>query len=300
MVIGDEYALTRRRDYLRATVLETDPEVCGRGWVRVRLEGGISAGEETRVSSRRIFARWEEREDPPPRRVPNPRPVVVRGPWPPEPGKPIFWHKTGEIRWMVEKVDRRNRMATITGELVGQRQRHTLSWVELRQFEARIASDSGAESDHKRVGPELARLEAVDREPEPPVRKRERLAEVEAAIEVAGPLECFVARLVFSPEALERYRRRFVKSASLAEAHRRLYEELYRRGKLFRRSFRAPGASKEYLRIRVKGRFDVVLRERPDEDAAIYISEQDVRIVSTRRKQRRTTEPAESSGKRAA
>jgi hypothetical protein len=54
------------------------------------------------------------------------------------------------------------------------------------------------------------------------------------------------------------------------------------------------------VRIRVKGRFDVVLRKRPEEDAAIYINERDVRIISTRRKQRRTPESAESSGKRAA
>lgn len=188
---------------------------------------------------------------------------------------------------MVEDVDRRNRVATITGELVGQRQRHTLSWVELQPFEARIASDSAADPDHERVGPEPPHLQPVDRKPAPPVRERERLADVEAAAEVAGPLEGFIARLVFSPEALERYRRRFVKSASPAEAHRRLYQELNRRGKLFRRPSRAPGASKEYLRIRVKGRFDVVLRKRPEEDAAIYINEQDVRIISTRRKQRR-------------
>jgi len=42
------------------------------------------------------------------------------------------------------------------------------------------------------------------------------------------------------------------------------------------------------LRIRVNGRFDVVLRQPPEEDAAIYINEQDVRIISTRRKHRRT------------
>jgi hypothetical protein len=299
MVLGDEYALSGRRDYLRVTVLETDPKVCGRGWVRVRFEEGILAGQEKRVSSRRVSAPWEQREDPQPRRVPKPRPVVVRGPWPPEPGKPIFWFKTGEIRWMVEEVDRCNRMATITGELVGQRQRHTLPWVELQPVEARIASDSAPETDHERVGPELPHFKPVEGEPEPRVRERERRADVEAAIEVAGPLERFVARLVFSPDALERYRRRFVKSASPAEAHRRLYQELYRRGKLFRRPFRAPAASKEYLRIRVKGRFDVVLRKRPEEDAAIYINEHDVRI-STRRKQRRTPESADSSGTRAA
>ena len=167
----------------------------------------------------------------------------------------------------------------------------------------RIDSDSAAEPDHERVGSELPRLQPVDPEPEPPeppVCERERLAEVESEIEFAGPLEAFVARLVFSPEALERYRRRFVKSASLAEAHRRLYQELYRRGKLFRRPSRAPGATQEYLRIRVEGRFDVVLRKSPEEGAMIYINEQDVRIISTWRKQRRTPESAESSGKRAA
>jgi hypothetical protein len=128
----------------------------------------------------------------------------------------------------------------------------------------------------------------------------ERLAKAKGAIEVAGPLEGFVARLIFSPEALERYRRRFVKSASPAEAHRRLYQELYRRGKLFRRPFRAPGSTKEYLRIRVKGRFDVVLRQRPEEDPAIYINEQDVRIISTRRNTAGPPKSAERSGNRAA
>lgn len=300
MVIGDAYALSGRRDFLRVTVLETDPEVCGRGWVRVRFEEGILAGQENRVSSRRIFAPWKEREDPKPRRVPKPRPIVVRGPWPPEAGKPIFWHRTGEIRWMVEEVDRRNRMATITGELVGQRQRHTLSWVELQPFEARIASDSAADPDHEPVGPQPPHFQSVDREPAPPVRERERLADVEVAGEVTGPLEGFIARLVFSPEALERYRRRFVKGASPAEAHRRLYHELNRRGELLRRPSRASGASKEYLRIRVKGRFDIALRHRPEEGAAIYIDEQDVRIISTRRKQRRSPESDGTSGKRAA
>jgi hypothetical protein len=52
MVIGDEHALSGRRAYLRLTVLETDPEVCGRGWARVRFEEGILAGQEKRVPSR--------------------------------------------------------------------------------------------------------------------------------------------------------------------------------------------------------------------------------------------------------
>jgi hypothetical protein len=203
MVIGDEYALSRRRDLLRVAVLETDPDVCGRGWVRVRFEEGILAGQEKRVSSRRIFARWEERDDPQPRRTRRPRPIVVRGAWPPEPGEPIFWHKTGEIRWMVKEVDRRNCMATITGELVGQTQRHTLSWAELRPWEARIALDS-ARADDERLKQERPDLQSVACEPEPPVQESDSLAEVTGAIEIAGPLEAFVARLIFSPGALER------------------------------------------------------------------------------------------------
>jgi hypothetical protein len=60
MVIGDEYALSGRRGYLRVTVLDTDPEVCGCGWVRVRFEEGMLAGQERPVSSRRVLAPWKK------------------------------------------------------------------------------------------------------------------------------------------------------------------------------------------------------------------------------------------------
>jgi hypothetical protein len=103
MVIGDEYALSGRRAYLRVTVLETDPEVCGRGWVRVRFEEGILAGQEKRVPSeslplaRSVTVRRRTVCQAAPDRGPG---AVAAGAW-----EADLLHKTGEIRWMVEEVE---------------------------------------------------------------------------------------------------------------------------------------------------------------------------------------------------
>lgn len=289
MVIGEEYALSGRRNLVRVIMVETESEICGRGWVRVRFEEGISAGEEKRVSSKRIVAPWEEREAPRKRRTPKPRREMIRGPWPPEPGKPIFWHKTGEIRWMVEEVDQRNRRATITSSLVGRTQTHTVSWVELQPFAAESEAAAASELDTGGVLPhlELVALESEPGDP-PPARERQRLIDVE----IGEGFEGIVRRLVFSPEALERYRRRFHKSASARVASRHLERELRQRARPFRLH---PG---EYLRARVENRFEVILRERPPKEEAIYVSERDLRIPPARR--RRPAQATEKRGKRAA
>jgi hypothetical protein len=69
--------------------------------------------------------------------------------------------------------------------------------------------------------------------------------------------EDLVERLTFAPNLLNFYRRRFASDVSLEEAERRLRAEL-KGAKLVRK--RHTG---EYLRFRVKRRFDVVLDRRP-------------------------------------
>jgi hypothetical protein len=296
MIMSEEYALSSRRRArpLRVTALETDPEVCGRGWVEIRFEDGMPKGRIEKVSSQRVLAPWDERDEPRPKKQSKPRPMVVRGPWPPEAGEPIHWYRTPGIRWTVESVDRGARTATISGELFGQRKQHTIAWVHLQPYEEQLEVDEIEDVTPPPVPEPQPAPASAESSPTPPVRERERLADTQD--EPRSPVDSFVDRLIFSPEALERYRRRFAKSLSSQRASQKLERELRRRGEIRQRNWRAPGAADEYLRIRVEGRFEVVLREPTERNEAIVISETDLRIFNSKR--RRGQQPG--SSKRAA
>jgi hypothetical protein len=81
-------------------------------------------------------------------------------------------------------------------------------------------------------------------------RRRPRVESIEDDEDIVG-------RLIFSPKLLEFYGRRFARGASAPEAVRRLRAELCSARQIRK------GHTGEYLRLRVQGRFDVVLEQRP-------------------------------------
>jgi hypothetical protein len=67
------------------------------------------------------------------------------------------WEKTGDIRWVVESLNRNHKLVTIYGELLGRPQRHMVPLRELTSFRESIEVNAApAPAENVEAGKELA------------------------------------------------------------------------------------------------------------------------------------------------
>lgn len=271
LIPGNSYARRTRRGLIKVTVVETSPEICGRGKVRVRVEEGVSKGKEIPVLCRDIVAPWGK--DPAPRKTPPGRKTVWLG-WPPSAGDSVRIRGQGRLEWVVTCVD--DGSYELETDVFTRLQRRVEPLENLepavteREQEAQVA-DTVIDG----LLPPVPAAEGANADDEPAFTLVESSGD--------GALASVVDSLLFSPSCLEQYGRLFarkVKSEDLSESLRRT---LISQGHLFRRRPGAPGARDEYVRIRVPQRFDVILRRSPSAGEGITVD----RLIDKRRRRRR-------------
>lgn len=175
----------------------------------------------------------------------------VDGPWPPEPGHRLTWpSRSGELGWVVERVDLRSGEVELVGELFGTTQHCKANLREVEPLpitithEYRVEDDADDDQDAEEVTPSAR---------EEPLEKDERAA-----------LERTVDRLIFSEEALRQYHRDYAVGVAWERAAGSLDRLLRKNGRLIRK-YRG-----EYLRIRTR-HFDVRVIKRPIDEQPFLV-----------------------------
>lgn len=250
MQVGRQYELQRSptRRARRVTLLDKNAPSGRSHWVLVRIEDGLSAGKEKEVASRSLYhlpgTRLPGRRK---TRTPvRPERRVPPG-WMPKKGDAVAWTQTLGSRCTVLSVDSGRGIAQIETIVMGMTERFDAPFSQLSSFESPdlVVHDGEVE---ERLGDRL------------PTARPHRLPQKAAPVgdELADPDdEDVVDRLVFSPSCVEFYRRRFARRCDAERAAQRLRAELQRAKRLRKHPTR------EYLRLRVPRRFDVVLKKRP-------------------------------------
>ena len=250
MQVGQQYELQRgpTRKTRCVTLLDKDAPSGRSHWVLVRIEDGISAGREKEVSTRSLH-HLPGAHPPRPlkaRRAVQPERRVPSG-WIPKQGDAVAWTQTLGSRCTVLSVDSGQGIAKIEAVVMGMTQRFDAPFSQLSPYESPdlVVHDGEVE---ERLGNRLPTAR--------PCRLPLKAAPVGG--EVADPDdEDVVDRLVFSPSCVEFYRRRFARRCDAERAEQRLRTELQQAKRLRKHPTR------EYLRLRVPRRFDVVLKKRP-------------------------------------
>ena len=228
------------------TILDTPSDVADRGLIRVRHEEGVSRGKVTDQQLRFI----QPLTPPNPTTTATPTSLVltreVDGPWPPEVGHRLLWPSvSGELEWVVEKVDLRSGEVELIGEVFGTEQRRTAHLRDVEPPPITITRELSFTDDED--GPDEdqpAALPAREQRPE----KDEREA-----------LERTIDRLIFSEACLRQYHRDYAIGVEWERASGSLERLLRNKGRLIRK-YRG-----EYLRIRTR-HFDLRVVERPTDE----------------------------------
>lgn len=274
MRIGQQYEMQRGPTYRtrRVTLLDKNAPSGRSHWVLVRIEDGISAEKIKEVPSQSL--RHLSGTKPPQRRkARKPKQPERQAPpgWMPERGEAVAWTQTLGSRCTVLSVDPQRGVAQIEGVVMGTTQEFDAPVSELSPYEEPelVVHDGDIED---RLGNRLPKIRA----PESACRSNPAPAPVEE-----NEQEGWIERLIFSPGCISFYRGCFAKGASLQEAERRLRDELRGAEKLRKRH------TGEYLRLRVLGRFDAVLKQSPSsgEFQALYV---DGLQLPARRKRKKT------------
>lgn len=256
MKIGHAYQLVGR-GYRKVTVLETPPEVRSKARVRIRFENGVKAGNVTDLPSRRIARPW--RDEPAQERDEQPGigseapPLSIERPARSGDTVKLLDDDSG-LLWTVEAI--RGQMASLRTEIFGRPSARQVAVASLQVHHepARPQVIRLLDNDDSDTGDRLdeERWAALNLRPERPQRDLDRI----------------LNQLVFSQACLGIYRRRLaphLKGSAVAEG---LREEIRRKGFLMQGE-EVPGP--EYARLRVWGRFDIVLKALPIKDEAIMI-----------------------------
>jgi hypothetical protein len=261
MKIGRKYEMQRgptKRPRL-VTLLGLEAPSGATHRVLVRIEEGIGKGREIEAPCQSIFALPDQERHLEPVLSHDAEERLVTAPlgWRPVKGKSVGWSRIGGGCFRVLSVDPSRKTAQIKGEVLG----------VIEEYEAPIAELAPHRQPRLSLVEEDLNRRLRQRLPEiPPPVKQEELPSPKLTAVPAG--DDWIDDLVFSPKCLRFYRQRFAKDASLEEAERRLRDELRsaRKVRLRRRT-------DEYLRLRVKGRFDAILKESPTSgsDDAVYI-----------------------------
>jgi hypothetical protein len=190
----------------------------------------------------------------------------------------VAWSRTLGTQFTVQATDNERGVATINGVLLGVQE----------QFDALVSELCPVHHPEHAMNDSNLEARIADRLPEKPSPSGSALSPDPTRIENIKEDDEVVDRLVFSPGCLNSYRRRFAEKASPVRAEQRLRAELHG-AKKYRRN------REEYLRLRVRGKFEVVLKKRPvpgDLDSS-YVHE--LKFLGPKR--RRSRRP---SGRRAA
>jgi hypothetical protein len=252
MRVGTKYEMQRgptRRPVPVTLISKTVPS--GRSnYVRVRIEGGVGKGREREVPSISIHPLPGVEPVPKKSRRRSQAPPGPPAPdgWTPSPGEVVTWAQTLDLRLTVSEVDVDEGAATIEGKVFGIQETYKAPIRELHPLPPAVELVADEDVDQRLEDrlPEKVGRNGAPREP--------------LNIEPVAEDEDIAERLVFAPKLLDFYRRRFASDASARSVESRLRTEL-RNAELIRKQHTG-----EYLRLRVKGRFDVVLERRPGPD----------------------------------
>jgi hypothetical protein len=250
MRAGEQYEMQRgptKRPRV-VTLLGLDAPSGNSHRVLVRIDEGIGKGREIEAPSQSIFSLQKHGIEQSPTSTPRLDPSFANAPigWKPVEGRLVGWSRVGGGRFRVLRVDGFRRIAQIKGEVLGVVKEYDAPFTDLAPFrEPRL---SVVEDDLQQ------RL--TDRLPvSPPTAERDETSPILTQVDDDRD---WINELLFSPKCLHFYRRRFAKGASLAEAEERLRKELRGAAKV-----RLKRRKDEYLRLRVPGRFDAILKESP-------------------------------------
>lgn len=243
---GSKYRLARDRDRI-VRYLETPPEVRSHARVRVEFVNGILAGRITDIPTRRIL----EPLVPDPPRAPKaaPKPITIHSDRTPVVGDEVIWKATGEIVWRVESIH--GASATLTGELLSRPRRET---AKLQDLEVR------PDVIHPTQTSTLTSTES------PPTVMTPTVKSI-APIKPQRQLDEVMDSIMFDQRALRAYQKRFERSAKTSEIEGKLRAEIRGRGYLEFEEI----PEREWSRIRVERRFDIVLARKPSPDDPLWI-----------------------------
>jgi hypothetical protein len=263
---GQPYVMQRgpTRRPLTVTLLDAPAPSGVRGRVIVRVEDGVGKGREIEAPTASLYPLYEEETEP--AEAPN-KPTESRHrpaptDWLPRCGESVTWSKTGGIIFEVRQLTREG--ALIAGELLGMKEEYRVPFAELSPAEARPLTIVQAPA---REWP----IESPPEEPDegtPPV------------LSVIDPDDDWVEALIFSPQCIALYRKAFAKHKSIAAAEAKLRRELGSAKKI-----RPKRRGTAYLYLRVRGRFDIVIKESPTRGTAdaLYVDADELRIAPWRR-----------------
>lgn len=268
LIVGERYRLAPR-GRAEVRVLETPSHLTFQARVCVRFESGVKKGETGVVPTVRILepVRPELAPDPP---APRPRPRLITRQ--PRAGDNVTWKPTGELLWCVVSIDEAD-IAEIRTTLFDQEAVRAVPATSLRVTtpeRPRLADEPP---------PDRLRLLANTTQD----AARTSTSDSPSARRTATGVDGLLEDIVFSPECVEFYRRRLARDISRSAAADHLRDEVRRKGTLAR----VRPASEEYIRIRVPGRFEIVLHERPVPGEVTLVTF--LRIPKHGRQKRRST-----------
>lgn len=262
MTVGREYEMHRGPTHGRrlVTLLSKIAPSGKSRRVLVRIEDGVGAGSEREVSTQWIHELPGARPTPSQaagkpekRRVPPADPN-----WLPAPGDAVAWSQTLGSRFTVLSVDAEGGIARIEGVVMQMVEKFDAPVSELSRYQQPrlVVRDAELEDRLRDRLPKKAGHPGGQHKSKPP-----RIESIEED-------EDLVERLVFSLGCIDFYRHRFAKGSSPQAAEERLRKDLRAAKKIRKRHTR------EYLRLRVPQRFDVVLMDRPlqGDIASCYVS----------------------------
>jgi hypothetical protein len=250
MRTGEQYEMQRgpTRGVRRVTLLTKDAPSGRSHWVRVRVEEGVGKGKEIEAPSASLHptSGSAATSRPVTSNPSQPRQEAPPG-WTPSPGEAVTWKQTLGLRFTVLEVEAGKGVAKIEGVVLGVTKQFDAAVAELSLFRQHIEVVFDSELEARLEGrlPEPLRDKGGSNQPKPSTDLGR------------GPNFDLVARLVFTPDCIDVYRRRFARRTGRAEAERRLRHELEHDAK------RVRSTPKEYVRLQVPGRFELPLPKRP-------------------------------------
>ncbi len=279
MTPGEAYALAGD-PRVKVTVLDTPAELRRQARVRVRFETGITAGRVCDIPSRRIGAPWGGTRSPKPSSAPRRKPEasVVLLSRQAQVGDTVTLDEMDDWIWTVSAVDAG--VATISTLIFERPHTRTVALDALRvraepHKRMRVGNDKPRRASGLTVEPAAAAAERLR-----PITPRRELDEL-------------MDDVLFTNACVRDYDRE-LGAGQPGHAIERLREEVRRAGYVVRED--RPRANED-VRIRVRGRFDIVLARKPTADAPLTIKGL---YFPTRRPSRRRRRRPSSGQRRAA
>ena len=249
------YALTGR-PRLKVTVLDTPAEVRAKARVRVRFETGVAAGRVLDIPSQRVAEPWDSSrvQKPAPQRGRQQAVPVLLLSREARVGDTVTLEETGDLLWTVDAVDDERSTATISTVIFERPDSRTVARdrLQVRGKPSQRVSRRSTERPSSR--PSFDAEDAAVERLRPIAPRRE--------------LDELMDDVLFTRACLRDYDRR-LGAGRRGPAVERLREEVRRSGYLLR-GRQLPG--NEYARVRIDGRFDIVLARKPTPEEPLTIT----------------------------